>query len=346
MKDRLEELRREALAAAQDAACASTLQEVEVSFLGKKGRLTQILKGLGALSPEERPAAGQLANQVKNDITAAFAERAGALKLAAFEAELAPGSFDPTLPGPGPSPGGMHPVDLITRELEDLFLTMGFQVADGPEVELEANNFDRLNIQADHPAREAHDTIWVQRASQDSVGLCMRTHTSPVQIRTLQEMGAPLRVIAPGRVFRQESLDATHEHTFHQMEGLMVDKGISVPHLLHVMNTLIEGVFGKALDTRLRPGYFPFVEPGFELDARCSFCETGCKVCKGTRWIELIGCGMVHPKVLELSGVDPDVHSGFAFGLGLSRIAMLRYGIEDIRWMMGGSISFLSQFRK
>ena len=344
MKDRLEELRTEGLQALGAASSLSSLKACEVQLLGKKGALTTLLKGVGALPPEERPLIGQLANQVKKAFAEKVASVSTALEEAQIAAELDSAGFDSTLPSAPLTLGGAHPVQVITRELEDLFLSMGFRVADGPEVELEANNFDALNIPADHPARESHDTIWVQEAAGETPGLCMRTHTSPVQIRTLREAGAPLRVIAPGRVFRQETQDATHDHTFHQMEGLVVDRGVGVPQMLHAMNAMIEGVFGKHLKTRIRPGYFPFVEPGFELDAQCPFCDEGCSVCKGSRWIELIGCGLVHPKVLQESGVDSDIYSGFAFGVGLSRLAMLRYGIRDVRWMLGGSISFLSQF--
>jgi phenylalanyl-tRNA synthetase alpha chain len=231
----------------------------------------------------------------------------------------------------------------VARQLEDIVLSMGFFVADGPEVETEECNFDALNIPADHPARDAQDTIWIEDAP-GRPRLCLRTHTSPVQVRALREFGPPLRVVAPGRVFRQEAQDATHEHTFHQMEGLVVDRGVGVPHMLHAMHTLIAGVFGRPLETRLRPGFFPFVEPGFELDARCPFCATGCRVCKQSRWIELMPGGLVHPQVLRACGVDPEVYSGYAFGLGLSRIAMLRWGIDDVRWMMSGDLRFLEQF--
>ena len=344
MKDRLEELRTEGLQALGEASSLSMLKAREVELLGRKGALTTLLKGVGVLAPEDRPLIGQLANQVKNEFAEKIAFVSSVLKDAQIAAELDPEGFDATMPAPPLTLGGAHPVQVITRELEDLFLSMGFRVADGPEVELEANNFDALNIPPDHPARESHDTIWVREASEDRPGLCMRTHTSPVQIRALRESGAPLRVIAPGRVFRQETQDATHDHTFHQMEGLVVDRGVGVPQMLHAMNAMIEGVFGKHLKTRIRPGYFPFVEPGFELDAQCPFCEEGCSVCKGSRWIELIGCGLVHPHVLRESGVDPETYSGFAFGVGLSRLAMLRYGIRDVRWMLGGSISFLRQF--
>jgi phenylalanyl-tRNA synthetase alpha chain len=347
MRDRLETLGQEGLAAVKRASEESELRDIEVNLLGRKGAITGLLKSLGSLPAEERPQMGQLANQVKQEIGAALTAKREGLALAQLQAELSGAGFDATLPGPEMPDGGVHPINAVTRELEDLFTSMGFTVVDGPEAELEENNFDALNIPADHPARESHDTIWVTPEAQrkgDGSGVVMRTHTSPVQIRALREYGAPLRVVAPGRVFRQETLDATHEHTFHQMEGLVVDKGVGVGHMLHAMNTLIEGVMGRKLETRLRPGFFPFVEPGFELDARCPFCKNGCRVCKDSGWIELMPGGLVHPNVLRACDIDPEVYSGYAFGLGLSRIVMLRYGIDDIRWFMSGSLSFLGQF--
>ena len=343
MRDRLEALCRDGIAAVAEAQNADALQEVEVHLLGRNGALTAQLKGLGKLSAEERPAAGKLANEVKQALQKALEDRRAAIDKAELEEDLAGTGIDPTLPGAPLPVGGVHPVMAVARELEDLFSSMGYVVWDGPEIETEGHNFDDLNIPGDHPARESHDTIWMEDTPEDG-RLCLRTHTSPVQVRALQQFGAPLRVIAPGRVFRQEAQDATHEHTFHQMEGLVVDKGIGVPHMLHAMNSMLEGIFGRKLETRLRPGFFPFVEPGFELDARCPFCKEGCKVCKGSTWIELMPGGLVHPNVLRAAGVDPEVYSGFAFGLGLSRMAMLRYGIHDIRWMMSGDLRFLEQF--
>lgn len=339
MRDRLAELRKEGLASVDAAPNQDALRALEVELLGKKGRLTALLKGLGSLDATERPAVGRLANQVKDELREALEARRKVLASDRLQAALT-GPFDTTLPGSTPPAGGIHPVTRVQRELEDLFTSMGFVVADGPELETEGNNFDALNIPKDHPAREAFDTIW-----SHADGACMRTHTSPVQIRAMRRWGAPLRVVAPGRCFRQETQDATHEHTFHQMEGLVVGEGIAVPHMLHAMQAILERAFGVQLETRLRPGFFPFVEPGFELDARCPFCEVGCSVCKGSRWIELMPCGLVHPHVLDACDIDPDRFSGYAFGLGLSRLVMLRYGIRDIRWMMSGDLRFLEQFR-
>ncbi len=343
MRARLEELRGEGLAQIAAASAAEDLDRAETALLGRGGRLTALLREVGGLAAEERPAIGRLANEVKAALQEALAARRGALDGAALAADLAGAGLDPTLPAAAAPTGSVHPVLAVARQLEDLFSSMGFVIWDGPEVETEENNFDALNIPSDHPARDSQDTIW----AVDEPGrprLCLRTHTSPVQIRALRTLGAPLRVVAPGRVFRQEAQDATHEHTFHQMEGLVVDRGVGVPHMLHAMHTLIAGVFGRPLETRLRPGFFPFVEPGFELDARCPFCREGCRVCKRSRWIELMPGGLVHPRVLQACGVDPEEYSGFAFGLGLSRIAMLRWGIDDIRWMMSGDLRFLGQF--
>jgi phenylalanyl-tRNA synthetase alpha chain len=252
--------------------------------------------------------------------------------------------FDPSLPAPRPVRGSLHPVTRVVRRLEEIFASMGYAILDGPEVELDVYNFEKLNIPADHPAREMHDTFWCDRQQK----LLMRTHTSPVQIRALERRfdpaRLPFRAIVPGRCFRNETTDASHEHTFHQMEGLVVGAGITVGHLIGTMRTFLREVFERDLEVRLRPGYFPFVEPGFELDVRCPFCESGCSVCKRSTWIELCPCGMVHPRVLAAGGVDPARHTGFAFGLGLSRLVMLRYGIDDIRHLMGADLRFLEQF--
>jgi len=344
MRERLEALCDAGLAAAAVAESVAQLAEVESSYLGRTGALTAQLKELGNLDAAERPAIGKLANEIKQQLQSSFEARRVVLKRQQLDADLASVGVDSSLPGPTVELGSVHPVMAIARELEEIFQSMGFVVWDGPELESEANNFDALNIPSDHPARESHDTIWMKSAPGED-RRCLRTHTSPVQVRALREFGAPLRVIAPGRVFRQEVQDATHEHTFHQMEGLVVGKDIGVPHMLHAMNSMLEGVFKRKLETRLRPGFFPFVEPGFELDARCPFCKDGCKVCKGSTWIELMPGGLVHPNVLTAAGVDPEVYSGFAFGLGLSRMAMLRYGIHDIRYMCSGDLRFLNQFQ-
>jgi phenylalanyl-tRNA synthetase alpha chain len=246
---------------------------------------------------------------------------------------------DLTLPAPGPRRGHLHPITRIQRELEELFVSLGFTVLDGPEVETEYYNFDALNIPQDHPARDMQDTFWLDG------GNLLRTHTSPVQVRGMERLGPPLRMIAPGRAFRNESVDASHEHTFYQLEGMMVDRDVSVAHLLYFMKTLLTAIFEREVTVRLRPGYFPFVEPGFELDIECLICGgSGCPVCKQSGWVELLPCGLVNPKVLRTSGIDPEEWNGFAFGLGLTRLVMMRYGIDDIRHLQGGDLRFLEQF--
>lgn len=328
---------REAIQAANELGA---LKAIEREYLGKGGMLAGFLAQLGTLAPAERPAFGKTLNAHKQELRDTLQRRQVELEAAALQAELSDPRFDPTLPPTPPSVGHLHPITQLTREIEDLFTSMGYTIADGPEIETDWNNFEALNIPADHPARDAHDTFYL-RGGQ---GLVLRTHTSPVQIRALRSQSPPLRVIAPGKVFRHEATDASHEHTFHQLEGLVVDRDVSVAHLIGAMKTLLRGIFKKDLEIRLRPGFFPFVEPGFELDARCPFCTTGCSVCKRTRWIELLPCGLVHPNVLRACGVDPDEWNGFAFGLGLSRLVMLRFGISDVRLLLGSDPRFLEQF--
>ena len=286
---------------------------------------------------------GQYLNAIRDSAAALEADCEAAIERARLEEERKGQGFDPTLPPPRVERGSLHPITQVTRELEDLFTSMGWTVLDGPEVETEFNNFDALNIASDHPARDTMDTFWVA-TPPGAPRLVMRTHTSPVQVRAMQRLKPPFRAIVPGKVFRNEAVDASHEHTFHQMEGLVIGRDISVGHLIGSMKTLLRGIFGRDIEIRLRPGYFPFVEPGFELDARCPFCSEGCSVCKRSTWIELLPCGMVHPNVLKAGGIDPEQWTGFAFGLGLSRLVMLRYGIDDIRQLLGGDLRFLEQF--
>jgi phenylalanyl-tRNA synthetase alpha chain len=330
------------LAAAQERIAAApdehALRQLEREYAGIVGAR---LAAIPSLPASERRAAGQSANLLKQAIEAAALSRHDALQAAALMAErLLGGTFDPTLPAPKPRRGSLHPITRVTRELEDLFTSMGWHVLDGPEVELERYNFDALNIPSDHPARDTMDTFRCDPEGK----LVLRTHTSPGQVRAMETLKPPFRAIVPGKVFRNETVDASHEHTFHQMEGLCVDKDVSVGHLIGTMKTLLRGIFGKDIEVRLRPGYFPFVEPGFELDARCPFCTSGCSVCKQATWIELLPCGMVHPNVLRAGGIDPEQWTGFAFGLGLSRLTMLRYGIDDVRLLLSGDLRFLEQF--
>jgi len=333
------------LAAIAAAADAAALQEVQARLFGKKGEVLELLKGVSALDKDERPAAGRAANQLKQELEQALAARQELLAQAALQQQLSGSSFDPTEPGPRPVQGALHPITIVQSELVDLFTSMGFCWQDGPEVESEHFNFDALNIPRDHPARDSQDTFWL------SDGNLLRTHTSPVQVRTMLAVvragfTPPLKVIVPGRCFRAETVDKSHEHTFYQMEGLVVDREVSTANLIHTMKTCLRAILQRAdLQVRLRPGFFPFVEPGFELDVTCPFCRgQGCSVCKQSGWIEILPCGMVHPNVLRAGGIDPETYTGFAFGMGLQRVVMLRYGIDDIRQFMGGDLRFLRQF--
>jgi phenylalanyl-tRNA synthetase alpha chain len=321
------------------AASEEELEAVRVDALGRKGPLAQAGKEMGKLPPAERASFGKLLNSARQNIEQALASRKQILAEAALQARLDSEWLDVTLPATGPRRGHLHPITRIQRELEELFSSLGFAVLDGPEVEDEYHNFDALNIPPDHPARDMQDTFWLDG------GNLLRTHTSPVQVRGMERLGPPLRMIAPGRVFRNESVDASHEHTFYQLEGMMIDRDVSVANLLYFMKTLLTAIFHREVTVRLRPGYFPFVAPGFELDIQCLICGgPGCPVCKQSGWVELLPCGLVNPQVLRMSGIDPEVWGGFAFGLGLTRLAMMRYGIDDIRHLQGGDLRFLEQF--
>ncbi len=337
--ERIALIRAETLARIAAAASLETLEAVRVDALGRKGSLSQFSKEFGKLTPEERAAAGLALNAAKSELEAALDARKSAFEAAALSARLDAEWLDLTLPAPGPRPGSLHPVTQIQMEIEDLFVSLGFTVLEGPEVETERHNFDALNIPAHHPARDMQDTFWLDG------GLLLRTHTSPVQVRGMEHLGPPLRMIAPGRVFRNEEVDASHEHTFYQLEGMMIDRDVSVANLIYFMKTLLGAIFRREVAVRLRPGYFPFVEPGFELDIQCLICGgPGCPVCKQSGWVELLPCGLIHPNVLRLSGIDPEQWNGFAFGLGLTRLAMMRYSIDDIRLLQSGDLRFLSQF--
>ena len=335
----LEELRRATLAAFASALSRDQLEEARIEALGRKGTLAQISKEFGKLQPEARARLGKLLNSVKQDLESEYEQKKRGFEAAGLEARLAKEWIDVSLPAPGVRPGSLHPITQLQDEIEDLFTSLGFAILDGPEVETEEHNFDALNIPPTHPARDMQDTFWL------SNGHLLRTHTSPVQVRGMRQLGPPLRMIAPGRVFRNEEVDASHEHTFYQLEGMMVDRDVSVANLIYFMKTLLSSIFKRDVAVRLRPGYFPFVEPGFELDIHCLICDgAGCPVCKQSGWVELLPCGLVHPTVLRMSGIDPDEWGGFAFGLGLTRLAMMRYGIDDIRQLQGGDLRFLNQF--
>jgi phenylalanyl-tRNA synthetase alpha chain len=336
---RLEELRRSTLAAFASASSLEELERARVEALGRKGALAQISKEFGRITAEERAHLGKLLNSVKQDLESEYERKKRRFEQAELAERLAAEWIDVTLPAPGTRPGSLHPVTQLQNEIEDLFTSLGFAVLYGPEVESEQHNFDALNIPATHPARDMQDTFWL------SNGSLLRTHTSPVQVRGMRAFKPPLRMIAPGRVFRNEEVDASHEHTFYQVEGMMIDRDVSVANLIYFMKTLLSGIFGRDVTVRLRPGYFPFVEPGFELDILCLICNgAGCPVCKHSGWVELCPCGLVHPKVLRMSDIDPEEWGGFAFGLGLTRLAMMRYGIDDIRLLQGGDLRFLTQF--
>jgi len=339
MESGIGQLREQALARIRAAEGIADVEAVRVEVLGRKGFINTVSKDFGKLAPEDRAALGKALNAAKQEIESAIDARKQEFEQAALRIRLDSEWLDLTLPAPGIRPGSLHPVTIIQREIEDLFTSMGFTVLSGPEVETEYNNFDALNIPPDHPARDMQDTFWLEG------GNLLRTHTSPVQVRGMQRLSPPLRMIAPGRVFRNEEVDPSHEHTFYQLEGMMVDREVSVAHLIYYMKTLLKGIFRRDVTVRLRPGYFPFVEPGFELDVQCLLCGgAGCPVCKQSGWLELLPCGLVHPNVLSMGGIDPEQWMGFAFGLGLTRLAMMRYQIDDIRLLQSGDLRFLTQF--
>ncbi|MDH4263544.1 MAG: phenylalanine--tRNA ligase subunit alpha [Spirochaetia bacterium] len=323
------------------------LENISIEFLGKKGKLTNVLKALGTVSSEERGQIGKFANELKNSLEQSIeTSRQHILeqyynKLAEtewFDATILPARFPAGFHG-GDVKGHIHPISAMQKRLEDIFSSMGFSIMDGPQVETDQNNFGMLNFTDDHPAREMQDTFYTE---QDHL---LRTHTSSVQIRGMKKLKPPMRMIAPGRVFRYEELDASHEHTFYQMEGMVIDHTVSVSNLLHLMHTLLEEIFQKHVEVRLRPGYFPFVEPGFELDMKCLICGgKGCPVCKYSGWSEVLPCGLVHPNVIKSGGLNPSQWQGAAFGLGLNRLVMMWYGIEDIRYFQNPDPDFLYQF--
>ncbi len=329
--DSLVKVKREAIELIAQAKSTSELEEARIRLLGKKGELTTLMKSLGGVAPEERKEIGALLNEAKREVEVSLDSRKDALAEAAAREKVEGEWIDVTLPVNGSlvvgNPGSLHPLTRVQRELERIFTGLGFTVVDGPEVETEYHNFQALNIPDTHPARDMQDTFWT------TAGTLLRTQTSTMQVRALETRKPPLRIVAPGRCFRYERLDATHEHTFYQMEGMMVDKHVTVGHLIYFMKTLLREIFGSEQKIRLRPGYFPFVEPGFELD-----------IWFQGRWLELLPCGLVHPRVLEYGGIDPKEWQGFAFGLGLSRLVMSRFQIDDIRHMQLGDLRFLRQF--
>jgi len=346
VKEKLKKLLSLALKEIEAGSSLSTLKEIEVKFIGRKGKLTEILKGIKDLSEKEKPIIGQLANQYKNQIETAIADKTVEINKAEIEKALASESIDITIPGQKPELGHIHPLYQVQKEVEEIFNQMGFTVVDGPEIESEYYNFEGLNIPEDHPARDCQDTFFIKgKEDKKHKRLVLRTHTSPLQVRSMEKYGAPLRIIVPGRVFRYEATDASHDATFHQVEGMLIDKNISLAHLKGVMKEFLSRLFGKEVNVRFRPGYFPFVEPGVELDFSCLIClGAGCRVCKHTGWVEFMGAGMTHPNVLKAGGIDSKKYQGWAFGFGLTRLIMMRYAINDIRLLAGGDLRFTKQF--
>ena len=347
MKEQLEQIKQNALAALEAAATPAALEELRVKLLGKKGELTAVLKQMGKLSPEERPIMGQMANAVRAEIEAKLEERKSAINAAVLEAKLAAEAIDVTIPGETVAVGHQHPMNQVLQQIKDIFVGLGYQVVDGPEVELASSNFTRLNIEEGHPSRDRSDTFYF--TEDDSI--LLRTQTSPMQIRYMETHKPPLCMLAPGRVFRKDEADATHSPMFHQIEGLVVDEHITMGDLKGALITMMRKIYGEESEMRFRPHHFPFTEPSCEMDMQCHKCHgTGeidgqvCSTCHGEGWIELLGAGMVHPEVLRNCGIDPEKYSGFAFGMGLERMAMGRMKINDLRLIFDNDVRFLNQF--
>jgi phenylalanyl-tRNA synthetase alpha chain len=342
MREKMLELKQAAIEQLEKLEIDKDLQELKVKVLGKKGELTAILRNMGQLSAEERPRIGQIANEVREILEDRFAIKAKEIEEKLEEAQLAKEYLDVTLPGRPISLGSQHPLTLVAQEIEDIFIGLGYEIAEGPEVEMDYYNFEALNLPKNHPARDMQDSFYITEE------LLMRTHTSPVQVRTMEKKHPePVKIICPGRVYRRDDDDATHSHVFMQVEGLVIDRNIRMSDLKGTLLTFARQMFGSNQQIRLRPSFFPFTEPSAEVDVSCIICEgAGCRVCKQTGWLEILGSGMVHPKVLEMSGYDPNIYSGFAFGMGIERIAMLKYGIDDIRQFYMNDVRFLHQFQK
>ena len=337
MKETLLKIKTDALKALSDAS--ADVEALRIQYLGKKGELTAVLRGMGKLSAEERPVVGQLANEVRAAIEEEIEKKTAELRTAALEAKLQAEKHDVTVPGDKIHVGKPHPIALVQRQLEEIFLGMGYSIADGPEVEYDYYNFQALNIPKDHPARDTQDTFYV------TDNILLRSQTSPVQARVMEKQKPPIKIISPGRVYRSDAVDATHSPLFHQCEGLVVDKGITMGDLKGTLEMFAQTMFGADTKIRFRPHHFPFTEPSAEVDVSCFACGgKGCRLCKGEGWIEILGAGMVHPNVLRMCGIDPEVYSGFAFGLGIERIVMLKYHIDDMRHLYENDVRFLHQF--
>ncbi|MBQ3374102.1 MAG: phenylalanine--tRNA ligase subunit alpha [Oscillospiraceae bacterium] len=341
MKEMMEKLREASIRAILESEDVDSLEALRVKYLGKKGELTGILRQMGRLSAEERPVMGQLANQLRADIEAAIDARKQVLSSAMMEKKLEAEAVDVTLPAAETRLGHKHPMYNVLDQIKDIFIGMGFEILDGSEVELSDYNFTKLNIEESHPSREWTDTFYFTEDSR----VCLRTQTSPMQVHAMETKTLPIRMIAPGRVYRKDEVDATHSPMFHQIEGMVIDKGVTMSDLKATLNLVVEKIYGEGTVTRFRPHHFPFTEPSAELDIRCHKCGgKGCPTCKGEGWIEVLGCGMIHPKVLAGCGIDPDVYSGWAFGMGLERLAMGEYKISDLRLIFENDERFLEQF--
>lgn len=343
MRERLQALRAEALEKLQQVKDAGQLHDLRVRFLGKKGELTEVLRGMGSLSAEERPLIGQVANEVRGAMEKSIEEKQAAFHREEMDRHLQEETIDVTLQGRPMTVGAVHPLHKVIQQIEDIFIGMGYTVAEGPEVEQDYYNFEALNLPKDHPARDMQDSFYITK------DILMRTQTSPVQVRTMEAMkgDVPIKVICPGRVYRRDDDDATHSFMFHQIEGLVIDKNIRMSDLKGTLLPFAQEMFGRKTQIRLRPSFFPFTEPSVEVDLTCMKCGgSGCPICKQTGWIEILGAGMVHPRVLKMSGYDPREYSGFAFGMGVERIAMLKYGVDDIRHFYMNDMKFVQQFAR
>lgn len=339
MKEQLEKMKAEALKQIETSDALEKLNDIRVAYLGKKGELTSVLKGMKDVSPEDRPKVGQMVNEAREMIEAKLEETMKALARKAREEQMKKEAIDVTLPASKKSLGHSHPNTIALEEVERIFVGMGYEVVEGPEIEYDQYNFEKLNIPADHPAKDEQDTFYINK------DIVLRTQTSPVQARVMEQGILPIRMIAPGRVFRSDEVDATHSPSFHQIEGLVIDKNITFSDLKGTLAEFAKELFGENTKVKFRPHHFPFTEPSAEVDVTCFKCGgSGCRFCKGSGWIEILGCGMVHPHVLEMCGIDPEEYSGFAFGVGLERIALLKYEIDDMRLLYENDIRFLKQF--
>lgn len=340
MKEKLEALREQALRELENLHTPKDLEEFRIRVMGKKGSLTEVLRGMGSLPAEERPKVGQLVNQLRSELETALAQRETEIQEAIKAQRLQEETLDVTMPGKQPAIGGLHPLNIVLEDMIDIFQSMGFDVVDGPEVETDEYCFEKLNLPKDHPARDMQDTFYITE------NLLLRTQTSAAQARIMEQRKPPIRIICPGRVYRADEVDATHSPVFHQVEGLVVDKGITMCDLKGVLEQFAHEIYGPETKVKFRPSFFPFTEPSVEVDVTCSECGgKGCRVCKGSGWIEILGAGMVHPRVLAGCGIDPEEYSGFAFGIGLDRLTTTRYKISDIRLLFENDLRFLEQFR-